>query len=183
MSSHEHTVVVDRPVGTVYDQWTQFESYPAFMDDVTLVRQVDAAMTHWRVKIGGVEREYDAAIIEQRPREVIAWRSIEGPKQEGWVNFVPLGPDRTRVTLRLDFEPHGIAENVGEKMGVVSTSVERSLDTFKEFIEHRDAPTGAWKGEIHDGVPTSSTGVFTDPARATPAVETDEFRTPRDLQE
>lgn len=164
MATHEHSVVVDRPITMVYDQWTQFESYPAFMDNVAAVEQLDDALTHWKVSVAGVEREYDAQILEQRPGEVIAWQSLSGPRQAGRVSFAPLDADRTRVTLRLDFEPHGITENVGETVGVVAASVEDSLERFKDFIEDRGAADGGWRGTIVDGVPLR--GV--DPRRPEP---------------
>ena len=152
VSSHQHSVVVDRPVRTVYDQWTQFEKYPDFMDNVELVHQVGDTMTHWKVRVGGVEREYDAAITEQRPDELIAWHSVAGPEQGGMVTFDPLEPERTRVTLRLDFEPEGLTENVGVAVGVVSSCVVHSLERFKEFMEPRWTPTGSWRGSVEGGV-------------------------------
>lgn len=166
VSSHQHSVVVDRPVRTVYDQWTQFEQYPDFMDNVELVKQLGDTMTHWKVKVGGVVREYDAAITEQRPDEIISWHSVAGPEQGGMVTFDPLEPERTRVTLRLDFEPEGFTENLGDAVGVVSSSVEHSLERFKDFIEERGAATGSWRGTVADGVaddgvpgPTSGMGI------------------------
>jgi uncharacterized membrane protein len=158
MATHEHTVVVDRPITTVYDQWTQFESYPEFMKDVMSVEQLDDSMTHWKVSVAGVEREYDAQILEQRPTDVISWRSVTGPQQAGRVSFVPVAQDRTRVTLRLDFEPHGVTENVGETLGVVASSVEGSLDRFKDYIEERDSADGGWRGTIVDGVAIRGAG-------------------------
>lgn len=164
MTSHEHSVVVERPLMTVYDQWTQFESYPEFMDNVAEVHQVDEAMTHWKVSVAGVEREYDAQILEQRPGEVIAWQSVSGPRQAGRVRFAQLDPQRTRVTLSLDFEPHGLTENVGEAVGAVGSSVADSLERFKEFIEDRGTAEGGWRGQIADGVPLrgSAPGGVTD---------------------
>jgi uncharacterized membrane protein len=148
MSTHEHTVVVDRPITTVYDQWTQFESYPRFMDNVESVRQMDPAMTHWKVSVAGVEREYDAQILQQKPGEIIEWRSVSGPEQGGRVTFLRVDPEHTRVTLKLDFEPHGVTERVGEAVGVVSSSVKDSLERFKEFIEERGEAEGGWHGRI-----------------------------------
>jgi uncharacterized membrane protein len=158
MAIHEHTVVVDRPITTVYDQWTQFESYPEFMNDVVSVEQLDDSMTHWKVSVAGVEREYDAQILEQRPSDVISWRSVSGPQQSGHVSFTPFEQDRTRVTLRLDFEPHGVTENVGETFGVVASSVEGSLERFKDYIEKRDSADGSWRGTIVDGVAIRGAG-------------------------
>jgi uncharacterized membrane protein len=170
MTTHEHTVVVERPIMTVYAQWTQFESYPEFMDNVSSVEQLDDALTHWKVSMAGVEREYDAQILEQRPREVIAWESLSGPRQSGRVSFASLDPDRTRVTLRLDFEPHGVTENVGEVLGVVASSVEGSLERFKDYIEDRGTSGGpGWTGTIADGVPVQGGGsVVREPFAAGP---------------
>lgn len=151
MGSYEHTVEIDRPVRYVYDQWTQFESYPQFMDDVEWVRQTADDMTRWRVSIGGITREYDARILEQHPDEVISWMSIEGPEQGGTVTFVPLDMARTRVTLRMDFDPHGFAEKAGDSLGFVESSVKKSAEEFKRFMESREAPTGGWRGEIVEG--------------------------------
>jgi len=161
MATHEHTVVVERPLITVYDQWTQFETYPQFMDNVDAVEQVDDAMTHWKVSLAGVSREYDAQIMEQRPGEVISWESVSGPKQAGRVSFAQLAPERTRVTLRMDFEPHGLTENVGEAVGVVASSVEGSLERFKDYIEDRGDAEGGWHGTIADGVKVQSAGAAT----------------------
>jgi uncharacterized membrane protein len=157
MTSHEHTLVVDRPVRTVYNQWTQFESYPEFMTNVDFVRQVDPAMTHWRVSVGGVQREYDASILDQQPDKLISWASVDGPRQAGVVTFVPEDDERTRVTLRLDFDPQGLTERVGDALGVVSSSVEKSLENFKEFIEDRETAEGAWRGTIERGEPVGYT--------------------------
>ncbi|MGE0818360.1 MAG: SRPBCC family protein [Candidatus Nanopelagicales bacterium] len=148
MSTHEHTVVVDRPITTVYDQWTQFESYPRFMDNVESVTQMDDAMTHWRVNVGGVSREYDAAILQQKPGEIVEWRSVSGPEQGGRVTFLRVDPEHTRVTLRLAFEPHGVTERVGDAVGVVSSSVQSSLERFRDFIEERGEAEGGWHGRI-----------------------------------
>jgi uncharacterized membrane protein len=161
MATHEHTVVVERPLITVYDQWTQFETYPNFMDNVDAVEQVDDAMTHWKVSLAGVSREYDAQIMEQRPGEVIAWQSVSGPRQAGRVSFAQLAPERTRVTLRMDFEPHGLTENVGEAVGVVASSVEGSLERFKDYIEDREDAEGGWHGTIADGVKVQGAGAAT----------------------
>jgi uncharacterized membrane protein len=151
MSTHEHTIVVERPVRVVYDQWTQFEDYPAFMDNVENVRQLTPSMTRWTVKVGGVRREYDAAITHQRPDEVIAWHTVDGPDQGGIVSFASVDAQRTQVTLRLVFQPDGVTETVGDGLGVVSATVEHSLDRFKDFIENHAVQTGAWRGTIEGG--------------------------------
>ena len=151
MSTHEHTIVVERPVRVVYDQWTQFEDYPAFMDNVESVRQLTATMTHWTVKVGGVRQEYDAAITHQRPDEVIAWHTVDGPDQGGIVSFASVDTERTQVSLRMVFLPDGVTETVGDGLGMVSANVEHSLERFKDFIENRGMQTGAWRGTIEGG--------------------------------
>jgi uncharacterized membrane protein len=170
MSTHEHTVVVERPITTVYAQWTQFESYPEFMDNVESVEQLDDALTHWKVSVAGVEREYDAQIVEQRPSEVIAWESLSGPRQSGRVSFASVDPERTQVTLHLDFEPHGVSEKVGDAVGVVSFSVEGSLERFKDYIEDRGTAGGlGWQGTIADGAPVKGASAQDPYAAAPPA--------------
>jgi uncharacterized membrane protein len=152
MSTHEHTIVVERPISVVYDEWTQFEKYPDFMDNVEDVTRSGATMTHWKVRVGGIPREYDAAIIEQRPDEVIEWHTVDGPDQGGMVSFAPVGDERTRITLTMVFEPEGLTENIGDTFGVVSASVEHSLERFKGYIEDRGSaatndPSGRFDAE------------------------------------
>lgn len=148
MGGVTESVDVEVPVRTAYDQWTQFEDFPNFMSGVEEVRQVTDTMTHWRVDIGGVTREFDARITEQIPDERVAWTSTEGTKQAGVVTFHRLEPNRTRVTLQLEFEPQGMAEQAGDKLGVVDRRIKGDLQRFKEFIERRGVETGAWRGEV-----------------------------------
>jgi uncharacterized membrane protein len=148
MATAEASIDVQVPIGTAYDQWTQFEQFPRFMADVESVRQLDDRNLHWTVKIAGVSREFDAEITEQHPEERIAWRSIGGVEHAGVVTFHKLADDRTRVMLQLEMEPEGLVETVGEKTGIVSRAAERDMKNFKEFIESRGAQTGAWRGDI-----------------------------------
>lgn len=144
---HEARTRVERPVSTVYNQWTQFESFPAFMQGVNKVTQLDDATTQWDVEIAGVHREYTAEIVEQRPDRAIHWRSRTEPQHEGRVSFVPLG-EATDVTLWLNFQPDGVIEQLGDKLGFVKGRVEGDLDRFKQFIEQREHATDAWRGSI-----------------------------------
>ncbi|MEO8107425.1 MAG: SRPBCC family protein [Actinomycetes bacterium] len=144
---HEAHTRVERPLSTVYNQWTQFESFPAFMQGVNKVTQLDDATTQWDVEIAGVEREFTAEIVEQRPDRTIHWRSITEPLHEGRVNFAPQG-DATDVTLWLNFQPDGVIEQLGDKLGFVKGRVEGDLDRFKQFIEQRDHATDASHGSI-----------------------------------
>ena len=153
MSTVEKSIDVDVPVRTAYDQWTQFESFPQFMEGVDRIDQTSDTMTHWVTSIAGVTREFDAQITEQHPDERISWTSLDGPKQAGLVTFYRLDDGRSRVMLQLDFEPEGLAENVGDKLGFVSRRVEGDLKRFKDFIESRGRETGAWRGEVDRPTP------------------------------
>jgi uncharacterized membrane protein len=149
MSVVDETIEVNVPVRTAYDQWTQFESFPHFMEGVEEVRQLTDTRTHWRTEISGVKREFDAEITEQVPDQRIAWRAVEGPDQGGVVTFDAPDPNRTRILLELDYDPEGAIEQAGDKLGVVKRRVKGDLERFKEFIESRGVETGAWRGEVH----------------------------------
>ncbi|MBA9005773.1 MULTISPECIES: SRPBCC family protein [Thermomonospora] len=148
MSTIEQSVDVEVPVRTAYDQWTQFTEFPRFMKGVERIDQITDTRTHWRTSIGGVTREFDAEITEQRPDERIAWRTVDGPRQAGVVTFHRLAPGRTRVMLQMEYEPDGVVEKAGDALNIVQTRIKGDLDKFKEFIESRGAETGAWRGEV-----------------------------------
>jgi uncharacterized membrane protein len=149
MNTVEKSIVVEVPVRTAYNQWTQFEEFPRFMEGVEQVRQEGDKNTHWRANIAFKEVEWDAEITEQTPDQRVSWRSTSGAHNAGTVSFQPEDDNRTRVTLRLEYEPEGFFENVGEALGLVDSRVEGDLERFKEFIEQRGGETGAWRGEIH----------------------------------
>jgi uncharacterized membrane protein len=147
-STIEKSIDVDVPVRTAYNQWTQFESFPRFMDGVESVRQLDDTHLHWKASIAGKTMEWDAEISEQIPDKRIAWFSTQGAKNAGVVTFHRLTDDKTRVMLQLDYEPQGVIENVGDFVGVMSSKTEGDLERFKEFIEDRGVETGAWRGKV-----------------------------------
>lgn len=148
MATHQASVDVDRPVRTVYNQWTQFESFPRFMDGVQQITQVDDKRVHWVTKIAGVEREFDTEVTEQDPDQRIAWKSVGGTTHAGVVTFHRVGDAQTRVMLQMDLEPEGVAETIGDKAGFVQRQVKGDLDRFKTFIESQPGETGAWRGEV-----------------------------------
>ncbi len=148
MSTTEKSIEIDLPVSTVYNQWTQFEDFPQFMEGVESVTQLDDKRLHWVAEIAGAREEWDAEIVDQQPDQRIAWRAITGTKNDGVVTFESLGPNSTRVTLDLDVEPETLKEKIGEKLGFVSKQVEGDLKRFKGFIESRGAETGAWRGQV-----------------------------------
>jgi uncharacterized membrane protein len=143
------TVDVDVPVGTAYNQWTQFEEFPQFLSFVESITQTDDTHTHWKVNIGGVEREFDAEITEQHPDERVAWNSIGGEENHaGVVTFHRLSDAETRVTVQLDWEPTSLTEKAGALLGVDDRAVKKDLENFKSFIESRGTETGAWRGDV-----------------------------------
>jgi uncharacterized membrane protein len=157
MASTTKSIDVNVPVQTAYNQWTQFEEFPRFMEGVKEVRQLDDKRLHWHAKIGGKEEEWDAEITEQHPDHRVAWRSTSGDLNAGVVTFHQLDEMTTRVTVQMDYEPQGVVENIGDMLGVVDRRVEGDLERFKEFIESRDAETGAWRGDIENRTDTTGT--------------------------
>ncbi len=156
MERIEKSVEVKAPVKAVYNQWTQFEEFPRFMAGVKEVKQLDDTHVHWHAEIWGKDKEWDAEITEQVPDQRISWRSISGDAPNaGSVRFEPVGPDRTRVNLTMEYEPQGVIENVGDKLGVMSARVQNTVEDFKTFIENRGRETGGWRGEVHGGQRTS----------------------------
>jgi uncharacterized membrane protein len=148
MSIIEKSIELDVPARTAYNQWTQFEEFPRFMEGVREVKQLNDKRLHWRADIGGKEKEWDAEITEQSPDERIAWRSRMGTMNGGVVTFHRLSDSRSKVMLQMEYDPKGFVENVGDAVGVVSARVQGDLKRFKEFIERRGQETGAWRGEI-----------------------------------
>jgi uncharacterized membrane protein len=148
METIEKSIDVNVPVKTAYNQWTQFEEFPRFMEGIEKVTQLDDTHLHWVAKIGGKTVEWDATISEQIPDQRIVWYSENGAVHSGVVSFHSLGPDTSRITLRIDYEPEGMIEEAGDKLGVVSHRVEGDLERFKKFIETRGAETGAWRGAV-----------------------------------
>jgi uncharacterized membrane protein len=160
MSHVIETVDVAVPVRTAYNQWTQFEEFPRFMEGVEEVQQVSDTLTHWKIKVAGVEREFDAQITEQRPDERVAWNSIDGTSHAGVVTFHRIDPVQTRVTLQVDTAPEGVVENLGDKLGVVKRRAKDDLERFKHYIEERGAETGGYRGTVEPGpqVPPTTPG-------------------------
>jgi uncharacterized membrane protein len=143
-----HSTDVAVPVTTAYNQWTQFESFPQFMEGVERIDQLTPTRTHWVTKIAGVQREFDAEITEQYPDERVAWKSENGTHQAGVVTFHRLDDRHTRVTLQLDHEPEGIVEKAGDALGIVGHRAKGDLENFKKFIESRGSEEGGWRGDV-----------------------------------
>ena len=148
MSTIQESVDVNVPVRTAYNQWTQFEEFPRFMEGVESVRQIDDTHMHWKADIGGVTREWDAEVTEQHPDERVAWKSTAGAGHGGVVTFHRLSEDTTRVMLQLDFDPEGIVEKAGDKLGFVTRRTKGDMKRFKDLIESQGAESGAWRGDV-----------------------------------
>lgn len=148
MSKIMEAVEVAVPVRTAYDQWTQFETFPSFMEGVKSVRQLDETTLEWVADVGGREKRWNAKITEQEPDRRIAWTSTEGAHNAGVVTFHRIDDGVSRVTLQLDVDPEGPVENVGDALGLVKGRVKGDLERFKTFIEARGRETGAWRGKV-----------------------------------
>ena len=150
MERIEKSIEVERPVRTVYNQWTQFEEFPRFMKGVKKVSQLDDQRLHWEAEIAGKDKEWYARITDQIPDQLIAWQSEGGEYNSGTVTFAPINSNRTRINLQLTYDPEGFVEKTGDALGVVSSRVENDLERFKDFIENRGQETGGWRGTIRE---------------------------------
>ncbi len=148
MANIEKSIDVNVPVRAAYNQWTQFEEFPQFMEGVQEVKQIDDTHMHWRANIAGMDEEWDAVVTEQEPDMRVAWTNTTGARNAGVVTFHRIDEQKTRVMLQIDYEPEGVVENVGSALGFVSRRVEGDLERFKKFIEARGSETGAWRGEV-----------------------------------
>jgi carbon monoxide dehydrogenase subunit G len=155
----EESIQVDVPLSTAYNQWTQFEDFPHFMGGVKEVQQRGDQRLHWVAEIAGVRREWDAAILEQVPDQKIAWAATSGATNAGAVRFEPAGPTATIVHLSLEYEPEGLVEQAGDKLGIVGRQARSDLEKFKALIEDEGYESGAWRGSVQHGVGVGTPGV------------------------
>ncbi|WP_026531762.1 SRPBCC family protein [Arthrobacter sp. H41] len=155
----EKSIVVNVPVSTVYNQWTQFEEFPQFMSGVKSVSQLSDDRLEWIVEIGGVRRQWEAKVLEQVPDRKVSWAATEGATNAGSVSFEDIGGTQTHVHLFLEYEPEGLVEKAGDKLNVVEKQAEGDLDRFKAFIEDEGYATGAWRGSVNEGIGAGRPGV------------------------
>ena len=148
MSLIEKSIEINVHVNTAYNQWTQFEEFPKFMEGVKEVKQTDDTHLHWKADIAGKEKEWDAEITEQIPDERIAWRARDGAMNAGVVTFHRLSDKKSKVMLQMEYDPEGVVEKAGDAVGVVSQRVLGDLERFKRYIENRGHETGAWRGSV-----------------------------------
>jgi len=155
----EKSVLVNVPVSTAYNQWTQFEEFPQFMGGITSVTQLADDRLQWVAEIAGIRRQWEARVVEQVPDRKVAWAATEGATNAGAVTFEDVGGGQTSVHLSLEYEPEGLVENVGDKLGVVENRAEADLDRFKAFIESEGYASGAWRGSVGGVGTAGSPGV------------------------
>jgi uncharacterized membrane protein len=151
MAEVKESVEVNVPVSTAYNQWTQFEEFPSFMENVESVTQLDDTHLRWIAEVGGKRQEWNAEITQQVPDEIIAWRSTEGQENAGSVRFESLGADRTKIDVTLTWEPEGIVEAAADRIGISERALSVDLGRFKELVESRGVESGAWRGEVVEG--------------------------------
>jgi uncharacterized membrane protein len=151
MASIQESIDVQAPLSTVYNQWTQFEEFPQFMEGVKSVTQLDDTSLRWVAEVAGKEKDWIAEITEQAPDLRVAWRAMSGAENAGVVTFHRIDDDTTRVTLQMDVDPEGIVETAGTALGFLERRVKGDLERFKEFIESRGSETGAWRGTVEAG--------------------------------
>jgi uncharacterized membrane protein len=148
MSTVATSIEVNVSVRTAYNQWTQFEEFPRFMDGIKEVHQLDDRRLHWKAQIGGKEKEWDAEITEQIPDQRIAWKSLGGAMNQGMVTFESLSDNKSLVQLNIAYEPEGMMETIGDETGAVTLRVMKDLEKYKAYIESRGRETGAWRGTV-----------------------------------
>jgi uncharacterized membrane protein len=147
----EEQIELDVPVSTAYNQWTQFEEFPLFMESVDEVRQLDDTLLRWAATVAGRRAEWDAKIVEQEPDRRITWESVDGRQTRGTVTFEDLGGGRSRIRLRMTYRPYGLDETIGSAAGLDQRSVRADLERFRGLIETRGVESGSWRGTIKDG--------------------------------
>jgi ribosome-associated toxin RatA of RatAB toxin-antitoxin module len=166
----EKRIVVDVPVSTAYNQWTQLEDFPHFMSGVERVTQLSDDRLRWTAHIAGVHRQWEAKVLEQVPDRRVAWASTEGATNSGSIEFRDLGGNRTELALTLEYQPEGAVEKLGDLLHVVGRQADHDLKKFKEFIEHEGHATGAWREAIPGSVAGSPASTAT-PGAAAPTAE------------
>jgi uncharacterized membrane protein len=148
MATVEKSIDVNVPLHKAYEQWTQFESFPHFLEGVIEVQQLDDRRLRWRAEIGGKEAEWGSEVTEQVPDKVMAWRSTDGNQNDMTIHLEPMGPTQTRIDVKHDYDPHGLVETIGDKLGFTANRLEEDLERFKAFVEQQTAPAGASHGDL-----------------------------------
>src|SRR6266576_6376923 len=123
----EESLEVNVPVSVAYNQWTQFEDFPLFMEGVDHVQQLDDTRLHWVATVAGRKAEWNAQILEQHPDRQVSWISEDGKKTRGTVSFEPISESKTRIRLSMSYQADPI-ETVGSAAGLDSRRVKADLE-------------------------------------------------------
>lgn len=148
MKTIEESIEIEVPVSTAYEQWTEFESFPRFMDGIERVEQTDDTHLRWSAEVAGQKREWDAEITEQQPGHRIAWKALGQDGPNGAVTFHQLDDSRTKVMVQMDYDPEGMKESVGSAVGMDSRRVKGDLKSFKDLVESQRSAAGSQRGAI-----------------------------------
>lgn len=175
MSTISAEIEVAAPVRVAYDQWTQFEEFPAFMRAVAAVEQLDDRTMRWVIDIGGMTRRFDARIIDQVPDDHIEWESVDETVHHGRVDFIPIDESHTRVSLQMQWMPETFLERAGAALAIDDNAARMDLERFKDIVEGGGTLAAGWRGEIHGAdvvrpadAPRPTHGFFRAPDTADP---------------
>lgn len=135
MANFVCSVDVARPVGDVAAQWSRIEAFPAVLHSVVAVDRLDEERSRWTVRIAGEERTFEARITERIDGARVAWSADGSATHAGVVTFHRLGPDRSRVTLQLDWVPVGLFDRVGARFRLVERAICGDLERFARHVE------------------------------------------------
>lgn len=144
----EKSVTIDRSPEELYTFWRNFENLPRFMDHLESVRIMDEKRSHWVAKApAGTTVEWDAEIYNEKPNEMIAWRSLEGADVDnaGSVHFERAAGERgTVVKVSLKYDPPGgiIGATVAKLFGEApEQQIQEDLRRLKQVMEAGEIPT------------------------------------------
>jgi|SRR5579875_362521 len=115
MHTAEQSIVVDAPISEVYRRWSDLTSFPSFMDSVESVTRTGQDSYHWKTSVGPLTQEFDASAAFT-PDRSISWQSTSGPTNNGTVNFTPEGQNRTRIDVKLQYEPSNPVAKIGAQV-------------------------------------------------------------------
>lgn len=129
----EESIEIEALVGLVYEQWSRFEELPCGMDAIVAIEQLDEKRLRWVAEVGRQRYEWDATITEQVPDERIAWRE-DDDRGSGAITFTPIGEAKSRLTIRIEWEPKGPLGKLGEAFtGIGQRQTRTELENFKRL--------------------------------------------------
>jgi len=138
MSQHTASIIVYAPVDRVYELWTRFPDYPAFMSHVRSVSYIDRERTRWVVNVVG-RHEWAARNENWIPGRQIGWRSIDGLDNSGLVAFAPRPDGSTAIDVTIEYTPPaGLLGKIGDVLGAgkaFERQLRGDLARFAEMLE------------------------------------------------